>query len=176
MPLLEHVHQRLNVAAWQERFSRFIQETTYRPHYHRLRSAAPPREPQPASTLQEWIPKEVLITQWQAFVESLGKNGKSFLVSHLQMCNMQAVQDGKVLLKCGKVFSFESLQTEIAELHAEAVKFFGGLLAIDLVLDKDSVAKALKAEPSPIELFTRLSQTSPVIQYLIEHFGAEPLY
>lgn len=89
---------------------------------------------------------------------------------------MEVEGDGKLLLKCAKKFSFESLQTESTQLHEEAVKFFGGLLEIELVLDKASVAEAMKSEKSAAELFKELSETNPVIQYLIEHFGAEPLY
>ncbi len=173
---LERVNQSLNVAAWQGRFSRFIQETTYRPRYLGSRPLAKEREEQAESDAQKLIPKDILNAHWGAFIESLEGEGKSFLVSHLKMCEMKAVQDGKVLLKCGKKFSFESLQTDATELHKEAVKFFGGLLEIDIVLDKASVAEAMKAEKSAAELFKELSETNPVIKYLIEHFGAEPLY
>jgi len=173
---LERVSQSLNVAAWQGRFSRFIQETTYRPRYIGSRPLAKEREAPAENDTQNLISKDVLNTHWRSFIESLESEGKSFLVSHLKMCEMEVVRDGKVLLKCGRKFSFESLQTDSTELHQEAVKFFGGLLEIDIVLDKTSVAEALKSEKSAAELFKELSETNPVIKYLIEHFGAEPLY
>lgn len=118
----------------------------------------------------------MLAAHWNSFIDALENEGKSFLVSHLKMCEMEVEGDGKLRLKCAKKFSFESLQTESTELHKEAVKFFGGLLEIDIVLDKASVAEAMKSEKSAAELFKELSETNPVIQYLIEHFGAEPLY
>lgn len=116
------------------------------------------------------------MAHWGAFIESLENEGKSFLVSNLKMCEVEAMQDGKVVLKCAKKFSFESLHAESTDLHKEAVNFFGGLLEIEIVLDKASVAEAMKSEKSAAELFKELSETNPVIKYLIEHFGAEPLY
>ncbi len=177
---LERVNQSLNqsldVVAWQGRFSRFIQETNYRPRYASSRPPIKENLEQEQSDAQKLISKEVLMAHWGAFIESLENEGKSLLVSSLKMCEVEAVQDGKVVLKCTKKFSFESLQTESTDLHKEAVKFFGGLLEIEIVLDKVSLAEAMKSEKSAAELFKELSETNPVIKYLIEHFGAEPLY
>lgn len=173
---LERVNQSLNVAAWHGRFSRFIQETNYRPRYVGSRPIAKEKNEPAKSDAQKLISKEVLTAHWGSFVESLEGEGKSFLVSHLKMCEMQVVQEGKITLKCAKKFSFESLQAESTELHKEAVNFFGGLLEIEIVLDKASVAEAMKADKSDLELFKELSESNPVIRYLIEHFGAEPLY
>lgn len=173
---LERVNQSLNVAAWQGRFSRFIQETSYRPRYVGSRPLTKEKNEQEESDVQKLISKEALTAHWGSFIESLEGEGKSFLVSHLKMCEMEVVRDGKITLKCAKKFSFESLQTDATQLHQEAVKFFGGLMEIEIVLDKASVAEAMKSEKSASELFKELSQTDPVIQYLIEHFGAEPLY
>lgn len=173
---LERVGQSLNVAAWQGRFSRFIQETNYRPRYVGSRPITKEKNEQTESDAQRLVSKDTLTAHWGAFIESLESEGKSFLVSHLKMCEMEVAHDGKIVLKSPKKFSFESLQAESMELHKEAVKFFGGLLEIEIVLDKASVAEANKSDKSALELFKELSETNPVIQYLIEHFGAEPLY
>ncbi len=141
-----------------------------------MRSITKEENEQTQIVAQKVVSKEVLTTQWTAFIEALENEGKSFLASHLKMCNVDVVQDGKITLKSAKKFSFESLQTEVTELRKEAIKFFGGLLEVELLLDKASIIEAMKSEKSALELFKELSETNPVIQYLIKHFGVEPLY
>lgn len=164
----------MNVAAWSGRFSRFIQETNFRPRYAAQRPLAkrPEEEPKPAAP----VSKDALETRWSEFIESLEREGKSILVSHLRACRLDEATEGKVKLKCARKFSFESLQAELPRLCDDATRFFGGTVEIDVALDNAALAEALKAEKSVAELFEELSKTNPVIQYLIEHFGAEPLY
>ncbi|MDW8436460.1 MAG: hypothetical protein RMM16_00305 [Chloroherpetonaceae bacterium] len=166
----------MNVAAWSGRFSRFIQETNFRPRYAASRPLAKSPEQEERSKPQERVSKEILDARWGAFIETLEREGKSFLVSHLQTCELEATEDGRAKLKCARKFSFESLQAELTRLRDEAKRFFGGDVEIEIALDKNALAETLKAEKSAAELFEELSKTNPVVQYLIEHFGAEPLY
>jgi hypothetical protein len=123
------------------------------------------------------IGEQVVREKWGLFIEHLETSGKSLLVSHLQMCELEKVADGFVKLKCVKQFSFESLTSSLfAALIQSASDFFGASLEIEIVLDKQSVAHVAKAERSVMEIFKELSETNDLVKYLIEHFGAEPLY
>lgn len=168
-------NQLLNVADWRGRFSKFIQESSYRPRSIAPRLLEATFEGENNVSLPA-ISAAVLKRNWVSFIESLEREGKSFLVSHLQMCELESIQDAKVNLKCIKKFSFETLRVENVALNRAAQMFFGGLVEIEVSLDKSGLAEARRSERSPDEVFLELSKTSELIKYLIEHFGVEPIY
>jgi hypothetical protein len=171
----ESLKHRLNVAEWNGRFSKFIQESSYRLRYAAARALVSSNNGNSA-VAPPIVTEALLKRKWSEFIQSLEIEGKSFLVSHLQMCEIDAIEEGKVKLKCVKNFSFEALQGESAELNAEARRFFGGMVEIDISLDKIGFAEARRGERSADEIFIELSKTNEIIKFLIEHFGAEPLY
>jgi DNA polymerase III subunit gamma/tau len=169
------VIKNMNVSGWQSKFSRFVEETTYRPTHLTARSTEKDlvEAPPPVSIV---ISEIVLKEKWAGFVPYLEAKGKSVLVSNLQMCELENIAVGIVRLTCVKKFSFEVLTEEQASLSQEAELYFGSKIAIEISLDKTGAMQIQKDERSTFEIFKELSEQNELIRYLIEHFGAEPNY
>lgn len=180
MTTTHHVEQLslINLSDWSSKFKRLIDETAYRPKQ-------PPKK-QPASedaqvnsvteipVSTKKITFEKLQLEWDSFITQLEKEERTMLVSHLKMCEIESFSGGVVKLKCVRQFSFDELlgmQDVVAEL---ASQFYETNLTFDLRHDREG-AKATR-ERTPFELFQELAQKNKLVKFLIDEFGAEPIY
>ncbi len=163
---------------WKTKFAKFVFETPYRPKS--LVKSTSTASPTPNASPDSDAPARpanltdlVVRDRWITFIERLDADGKSVLVSHLQLCNIESFNNQTVKLRCSSKTTFEILLDELHLLADAAEKFYGSRIQFDVVLDKTVVAKQGK---TPQEQFKELAEKSDLIKYLIEHFGAELSY
>lgn len=175
-----HVEQLslINLSDWNSRFKRLIEETAYRPKLPSKKQAAKDESqsdsPAEISASIKRITFEALQIEWDAFITELEKEERTMLVSHLRMCEIEAFSDGLVKLKCVRQFSFDELSGMLDTVSDLASRFYETSLTFDLRHDREG-AKATR-ERTPFELFHELARKNKLVKFLIDEFGAEPIY
>lgn len=168
----------INLSGWNSKFKRLIEETAYRPKTPQKKQ--PTREESQVETSAEIPSPAKLITldtlklKWDGFISQLEEEERTMLVSHLRMCEIETLNGNLVKLKCVRQFSFDELLGMLDVVAELASQFYEAKLVFDLRHDREG-AKATR-ERTPFELFQELAQKNKLVKFLIDEFGAEPIY
>ncbi|MCS7012617.1 MAG: hypothetical protein NZM05_03145 [Chloroherpetonaceae bacterium] len=172
---------KLDLSPWKERFSKLVEETPYRPKSSTARpvsSVSPAQHSAPAavrSNATSSIALDKVLEQWQSFIETLERSGKSRLASHLRICQVEPAGGVVLNLRCPSRIVFETLLDELPQLCDAASSFYGAYIAFEVTLDK--AALTLHKEARTLEeRFQELAGKNALVRYLIEQFGAELSY
>jgi len=172
----------IDFGAWKEKFSKFIEESSYQPKLP-MQKALPENASEPAELSATELPAapheitlsfEAISHKWDDFLQNLEKQGKGLLCSNMKVCELKGLKGHELMLLCSKQFAFEMLTSE-PERASEALSlFFQTPIYANFSIDRELVKAT--TEKSPYELFQELAEKNKLIKYLVDEFGAELIY